>query len=266
MAYSKVNYNRVNWINKEVAVTTPLGATNLNNMDSTIYNIANQLDQAYIQLNNEKANTSTVNDMLKSVSYVASTGVFTFTYQNGKIYTVDLNVEKIPVDFSMDEKGIITMTTADGTKYIADISSMLHEYNFVDNDVVAVTKEIQEDGSYSVSISIKKGSITDEYLEDNYLSTILQSLSSAETEALNAQKYAEDSLNDAKLAQSYAVGTGNIVRDIDETDNAKYYKDQAKNYAESAASLSNMYIGNKAGYEEIKSTLPDGAFVAFSDL
>ena len=39
----------------------------------------------------------------------------------------------------------------------------------------------------------------------------------------------------ANTAKSYAVGTNGVVRDNDDTDNSKYYKEQAELSAESAA-------------------------------
>lgn len=47
MAYTKYNYERVNWKNKSQGLLTALGEKNLNVMDEGIYNIANQLDNVY---------------------------------------------------------------------------------------------------------------------------------------------------------------------------------------------------------------------------
>lgn len=119
----------------------------------------------------------------------------------------------------MDENGVITMTNADGTSYTADIGNLIKTYNFVDSDQIDFTATLQLDGSYSVTGTIKGGSITDAMIESGYLASVTAQASSASTSSQNATAK-------ATLAESYAKG-GTNTRTGEDTDNAKYYSDRA---------------------------------------
>lgn len=56
----------------------------------------------------------------------------------------------------MNEKGVITMTTEDGTEWIADIGSLTPNYVYDDNERIAVTTSKAEDGSTHVNFDLKK--------------------------------------------------------------------------------------------------------------
>lgn len=112
MSFVPVYTSRINWENYP-SVNTPLGQVNLNKMDYALY----KHDEAISILDTIKANQSDLIQSLKSVTYDTTTGVFVFTYWNNTTVTVDLNIEKIPVSFSMSNTGVITMVTQDGTTY-----------------------------------------------------------------------------------------------------------------------------------------------------
>ena len=95
MSYSKT-YSRINWEN-EPSVATPLNETNLNLMDYSL----DAVDTECQTLDTTKANQSDLLLCVKEITYDSTTGQFVFTWQNGSTFTVDLNIEKIPVSFSM---------------------------------------------------------------------------------------------------------------------------------------------------------------------
>ena len=64
----------------------------------------------------------------------------------------------------------------------------------------------------------------------------------ASEKANEASTSAENSENSYLLSKSYAVGTENTVRDGDETDNSKYYAEQAKTYMESIHSVAAISV------------------------
>ena len=134
MAYIYVYPNRINWEN-EPSINTPINDVNLNKIDYAVY----QHDQTLGNWDTTKANQSDLLLCVKTIAYDDETGVFTFTWQNGTTSTVDLNIEKIPVSFSMSPEGIITMTTEDGTTYTADIKSLITEYEFADSAQIDFT-------------------------------------------------------------------------------------------------------------------------------
>lgn len=213
MALNKV-YTRINWENYP-SENTDLDAYNLNQMDSAI----DALDNRIISQDALKVDKSAINGNIADWTMDETTGVITITKYNGEKVIFDLNIEKIPVGFSMSDDGIITMTTEDGTQFTADIGSMIPVLTFEDSATIAVS--VNGTGkNKTYSFSIKTGSVTDDMLQPNYLADI-------RVESANASAYAQSANAKSVLAESYAVG-GTGTREGEDTDNAKYYMEQAK--------------------------------------
>lgn len=213
MALNKV-YTRINWEDYP-SENTDLDAYNLNQMDSAI----DALDNRIISQDALKVDKSAINGNIADWTMDETTGVITITKYNGEKIIFDLNIEKIPVGFSMSDDGIITMTTEDGTQFTADIGSMLPVLTFEDSATIAVS--VTGTGkNKTYSFSIKTGSVTDDMLQPNYLADI-------RVESANASAYAQSANAKSVLAESYAIG-GTGTREGEDTDNAKYYMEQAK--------------------------------------
>lgn len=213
MAMNKV-YTRINWEDYP-SENTDLDAYNLNQMDSAI----DALDNRIISQDALKVDKSAINGNIADWTMDKTTGVITITKYNGEKVIFDLNIEKIPVEFSMSDDGIITMTTEDGTQFKADIGSMIPVLTFEDSATIAVS--VTGTGkNKTYSFSIKTGSVTDAMLQPNYLADI-------RVESANASAYAQSANAKSVLAKSYAIG-GTGTREGEDTDNAKYYMEQAK--------------------------------------
>lgn len=213
MALNKV-YTRINWEDYP-SENTDLDAYNLNQMDSAI----DALDNRIISQDALKVDKSAINGNIADWTMDETTGIITITKYNGEKIIFDLNIEKIPVGFSMSDDGIITMTTEDGTQFTADIGSMIPVLTFEDSATIAVS--VTGTGkNKTYSFSIKTGSVTDDMLQPNYLADI-------RVESANASAYAQSANAKSVLAESYAVG-GTGTREGEDTDNAKYYMEQAK--------------------------------------
>lgn len=213
MALNKV-YTRINWEDYP-SENTDLDAYNLNQMDSAI----DALDNRIISQDALKVDKSAINGNIADWTMDETTGVITITKYNGEKVIFDLNIEKIPVGFSMSDDGIITMTTEDGTQFKADIGSMIPVLTFEDSATIAVS--VTGTGkNKTYSFSIKTGSVTDAMLQPNYLADI-------RVESANASAYAQSANAKSVLAESYAIG-GTGTREGEDTDNAKYYMEQAK--------------------------------------
>lgn len=255
MAYSKYVYNRVNWMNKSEGLTTPLGKTNLNRMDSAIYNIAENLDIAYNEFSVKKFDKADASKVISEMPvYDENTGILKFKFYDGTEFLVDFNIEKIPVSFSMNSAGVITMVTADGTEWTADIGDVIPTYDYVDSDTIAFSDTKDGDYGHLVSAQIKKNSITGKYLQPNYLADVTTQASNAVASAQSASEYADNAAYDAKLAQSYAVGNSGI-REGENDDCAKKYKEEAEQSASEAAGYladmqSSQVTGVKGDAEE----------------
>lgn len=213
MALNKV-YTRINWEDYP-SENTDLDAYNLNQMDYAI----DALDNRIISQDALKVDKSAINGNIADWTMDETTGVITITKYNGEKIIFDLNIEKIPVGFSMSDDGIITMTTEDGTQFKADIGSMIPVLTFEDSATIAVS--VTGTGkNKTYSFSIKTGSVTDAMLQPNYLADI-------RVESANASAYAQSANAKSVLAESYAIG-GTGTREGEDTDNAKYYMEQAK--------------------------------------
>lgn len=205
---------KIVWENKP-STNTPLGQTNLNQMSDAL----DTIDDRVVTFDTTKANQSDFLRSFTSITYNTSTGVFEFTQENGTKLTVDLNIEKIPVSFTMDANGVITMTTADGTQYTCDIGSLIKTYTFDDSSEIDFTTTTDASGNKTITASIKAGSIDGTKLTPNYLADCQAAQSGAQGSATAAA-------GSATLAESWAVG-GTGTRSGEDTNNAKYWCDQA---------------------------------------
>ena len=213
MAMNKV-YTRINWENYP-SEDTAIDEENLNKMDSAI----NELDNIIIQQDTIKVDKEVINKGVSDWTMDEQTGVITVVRYDGSKVIFDLNIEKIPVGFSMSDDGIITMTTEDGTQFTADIGSMIPVLTFSDSDSIFVT--VTGSGkNKTYSFTIKNGSVTENMLQPNYLADI-------KVESANAAASAQSANDKAVLSKSYAIG-GTGTRQGEDTDNAKYYMEQAK--------------------------------------
>ncbi len=148
MPYQKYVYSRINWLNKSDSPITPLGKTNLNKMDSAIYNIVENLDVVQSNLSSGKFDKADAGKVIVGMpSWNASTGILSFQFYDGTTFQVDFNVEKIPVSFTMDSAGVITMTTSDGTQWTANIGDVVPDYTFDDSETIAFAKGYDWDTS-----------------------------------------------------------------------------------------------------------------------
>ena len=226
-------HTNIGWHND----TTPaINETNLNYMDGCI----DTIDDRVVAMDTSKANQSDLLTALSGVTYNTSTGVFTFTWKNGTTATVDLNIEKIPVSFSMDANGVITMTTADGTTYTADVSAILKTYSFTNSSTIGWTVT-RNGNNFTVVADVVDGSITANKLQPNYLADVTAQAQAASAAATAASGSASDAADSAEDSEAWAVGQRGGV-DVPSTDpayhnNAKYWKDQAQ------AVVSNTFAG-----------------------
>ena len=204
------------------SIESPINASNLNSINNGL----DTVDDRVIALDTNKADKSDLLQSLKTVSYAPSTGVWTFTYNNGTTYSVDQNVDKIPVSFTLSSNGILTMTTADGTQFTCDIATLIKTYTFNDSNTIDFTVTTSETGNKTIVADIVDGSVTANKLQPNYLADVTTQAQNASGSANSALSSATNAAADALLSQSYAIGNSG-VRPGEDTDNSKYYKEQS---------------------------------------
>lgn len=194
-------YSRIIWQN-EPSTATALGATNLNRMDVAL----NTIDDRVVGMDTSKANQSTVNTVVQSITYNESTGVMTITKVNGTSTTIDTKLEKLAVNFSYNPTTQqLDITLDDGTVQHVDLSALITQYEFMDTDTVSFS--VQPDGK--IKASIIPGSITGSMLQPNYLADIIVQANIATTQAGVATNAAEDAMEyrDEALAAKTAAET-----------------------------------------------------------
>lgn len=235
MAVIKV-YTRINWLNKSESLTTPLGKTNLNKMDKAINLIDDEvvsMSAKIDEIDTTKVSADQLNNMVTDVSFNDKNGVISITKHNGTVLNIDTAMEKIAVNFEYNaQTQQLILTLENGEKQYIDMSALITQHEFKDTDTIAFSV----DSSGKVSASIKSGSITKVMLSSEVMSAITLSENNAAASAQAAAQSATNAELDAKLSQSYSVGKSGI-RDGEDTDNSKYYSEQAKKYADEAQEI-----------------------------
>lgn len=212
-------HSAINWENYP-SDETPVNERNLNKMDDSI----DIIDDRVITLDTTKATKAEVATLVADVTFEESTGIITITKKNGSKITIDTQMEKIAINFDYNPTTQqIILTLIDGTKQYIDLSALITQYEFLDSDTVAFY--IDKDGK--VSAIVKEGSIEEKHLEPNYLAKIKVEVAKAESSMKNAATSENNAASSATKAESYAIG-GTGARNGEDTDNAKYYSEQAK--------------------------------------
>jgi hypothetical protein len=226
-------YGRINWENYP-SDETPLNESNLNKIDVA----TDEIDNRVITLDTTKATKAEVSTLVQDVAFEEKTGIITITKKNGSKIMIDTQMEKIAVNFSYNaETQQIILTLIDGTKQYIDLAALITQYEFLDSDTVAFSI----DSAGKVSAIVKEASIQEKHLRPDYLADIKVEAAKAQASQLAAAKSESNAkasetaaaasesnaAASATKAQSYAVG-GTNSRTGEDTDNAKYYSQQAE--------------------------------------
>lgn len=217
-------HENINWENYP-SDNTALNAENLNKMDVAIDNIDNRV----ISLDSSKATKTEVSTLVADVSFGESTGIITVTKKNGSKITIDTKMEKIAVNFSYDRiTQRIILTLIDGTKQYIDLSALITQYEFIDSDTIAFSI----DSNGRVTAKAKKGSITEEYLEQNYLSNIKVEVEKTATNAKTASEAAASAT--ASKTAAAASEKNAKTSEINAAASAKQAKESAQTASQKA--------------------------------
>lgn len=226
-------YGRIDWQNYP-SDETPINESNLNKIDVA----TDEIDNRVITLDTTKATKAEVSTLVQDVAFEEKTGIITITKKNGSKIMIDTQMEKIAVNFSYNaETQQIILTLIDGTKQYIDLAALITQYEFLDSDTVAFSI----DSAGKVSAIVKEASIQEKHLRPDYLADIkveaakAQASQSAAAKSESNAKASETAAAasesnvaaSATKAQSYAVG-GTNSRTGEDTDNAKYYSQQAE--------------------------------------
>lgn len=188
-------YSRIKWENYP-SVVTPLNEANLNKMDVAL----NEVDNRVLGLDTAKLDKSTANTMIKDISFVENTGIFTITLLNGTKKTIDTKLEKIATNFSYDyQTQKLKLTLIDGTVQQIDLSSLISQLEFIDSDTIDITV----DSSGKVSAIVKDGSITENKLQPNFLADVKVEVAKAKSSSDSAYENATTARESATAAEQF---------------------------------------------------------------
>ena len=197
---------------------------------------------------NLKADKTTTDKLVKTITLNADTGVFTIQTDDGTTTTIDTLLEKIPVNCYLDGQEFV-LVLDDGTEQRADLSDFITETEFTDSSTI----DFSVTGS-NVTATIKNGSVTLAMLESTVITTLQGYMTAAQTAAgnaatseTNAGQYRDQAQSSATaatasaseagekstLSESWAVG-GTETRQGEDTNNSKYFAQQASSSATTA--------------------------------
>lgn len=199
------------WENRP-SINTPLNKTNLDRLSRGV----SEIDDRVIKLDLIKLPKTEANEMITGISIDQDNGDITVTYYSGSTSVLHTLLAQIAINFDYDpvtERLIINLK--DGTQKYIDLSALITQFEFLDSDVIYWT--IGDDGK--VKAGIKKGSITADLLQPNYLADITVQAASAAASAKQAKI-------DADRAETYASITEPKFY-LDETTMQLYMKDVA---------------------------------------
>lgn len=220
------SYEKTNWQNN----ITPINQTNLNHVENGIKLMQDRTDV----LNNTKISAEYVASAIKNITFDDATGIFTFTKFDNSTFTLNTLLEQVLTNFDYDETTqSLILRMKDGTTRSVSLSAFVTETEFQDSNEVAFSLV----GNHIVKAVIKEHSITENLLEQGYLTRI-------QTESSNAH-------TDAIRSRSYAVGDTEL-REGEDTDNAKYYKEQTEllaQYAKDASVIGEFTLNDNGELE-----------------
>lgn len=193
---------------------TPLNRKNLLHLENGV----KEADNRIVQLDSSKLSMEIANLLVKTVNVDTETGVITVEKLNGTIETYDLDIERVVANFDVTDDGIIILTLADGTEKRVDIAKFINTFKSSATISFKLTDRL-------VSATIIDGSVTMKKLDPTIQTQFRQYM-------LDAQSARDSALQYQKAAKCYTIGDADVAGS--ETDNAKYYYNEAKSAMQDA--------------------------------
>ena len=240
MAYQKI-YSREHWENFP-SEKTAINRNRLNNIESGI----DAIDDRVCALDTTKVDLTKANELVEEILWNESNGTLKVVKMNGYRAVIDTKLEKLEVNFTYNPKAQqLAITLDDGTVQNVDLSALITQYEFLDSDTIAF------DFTYgNVKAIVKNGSVTEDKLQPNFLADVKTEVAKAQASKESAAESASAASGSALVSESYTHG-GTGAREVEDTDTARYYMEQAK-----AVSAVDIATTEKAGIVK-----PDGTTI-----
>ena len=179
------------------SVNTPLNDTNLNKISRGL----SEVDDRVIALDLTKLPITEASGMITGITINQDNGDITVIYYSGATSVLHTLLAQVAINFDYDPKTErLIIYLQDGTKKYIDLSALITQFEFLDSDVIYWT--IGDDGK--VKAGIKKGSITGDMLQPDYLADITVQAETATQQAASSAASAKQAKIDADRAETYA--------------------------------------------------------------
>ena len=244
------------------------------------------VDDCYTKAESDTILGTNTNTLLANVA-LDDAGVWTFTRKDGTTVIYDTKLEKIAVNFTLDGDYLV-LHHDDGTADRVSIAAFRDHHQFADSDTISWSYTGDENNR-TFTATIRPNSITLEVLAVDAVTEIQTNATAAQQSAAAAQaskdaaaasantaqagantatsKASEASTN-AVLSQSYAKG-GTGTRTGEDTDNAKFYKEQtaqASSTAVAAAQTATSEANRAKSEADRASAIVDGDYATRTEL
>ena len=245
-------FQRINWQNYP-SEETPLNESNLNRVDYAL----DEIDDRVITLDTEKANATTVNNLIKTISVDDATGRITITKENGSQTIIQTTLNKIAVNFDYDyNTQQLVLTMNDGTQARISLSSLIQNNEFANSNTIQFS--VSQGGIVTGNVLLH--SITDQHLRQDYLADIQLAEAHADASQQAAERFSMD-------AEAWAKGTRAaepVTQGQDGfKDNSKYYKDRSEAWAVGkidgtpVPNTDDSFENNSKHYSEVAASIRD---------
>ena len=244
---------------ENVGVSDVIGGTSVgSNVSAQLLLIASRIVDTYTKEQIEALTSGFV----KNIQYQAENGCFVVTNVDGSSYTIDTDIEKIPVSLELVTEGDtvwLVLNNYDGSSSRANVTTLIDVYTTESSDTInmtlldgVITSTLKDASVEKKHLSVALLEVFDEYKTacQSYAESAISSASEAATKAEAAGTSAagaETSKNEAEsqalLAKSYSDGTSG-KRSGEDTDNAKYYSEQSKSYSEQSKNYATSASGS----------------------
>lgn len=178
---------------------------------------------------------------------ISSDGKVSASIKNGSITgeMLDPNyLAQIQVEVANAQKSASNAKTSEDNSKVSETNAKTSETNAKtseDNAKISETNALTSADRASTSETNALVSETNAKKSENNAATSETNAKASETASkiseTNAKASEEESKNSADLSKSYAVGTENVVRENDSTDNSKYYSEIAQSLHEESVTL-----------------------------
>ena len=184
------------WENRP-SINTPLNKTNLDRLSRGV----SEIDDRVIKLDLTKLPTTEASGMITGITINQDNGDITVTYYSGATSVLQTLLAQVAINFDYDqETERLIIYLKDGTQKYIDLSALITQFEFLDSDTIYWT--IGSDGK--VKAAIKKGSVTAEMLQPDYLADITVQVETVTQQAASAAASAKQAKIDADRAETYA--------------------------------------------------------------